>query len=70
MGRQAARVRRGGIARTCAVAVGCLALGGGAFGYFSLGGLAVGGYAYAGGGVALGYHEASGGQRERLLATG
>ncbi len=48
-------------------ALGWWALGGGAMGYYAFGGLAVGGYAYAGDGVALGYHEASGRQKERLL---
>ncbi len=49
------------------LAIGGWALGGGAAGYYAFGGLAVGGYAYAGDGVALGYHEASGRQKERLL---
>ncbi len=49
------------------LSLGLLALGGGAAGYYALGGGAVGGYAYAGNGVALGYHEASGGQKESLF---
>ncbi len=48
-------------------ALGWWAIGGGAAGYYALGGGAVGGYAYAGNGVALGYHEAGGGQKERLF---
>jgi len=42
-------------------------VGGGAIGYRAFGGLAAGGYAYAGNGVAYGYHEASGRQKERLF---
>ncbi len=48
-------------------AVGWWALGGGAVGYYTFGGVAIGAYAYAGHGVALGYYEASGGQKERLF---
>jgi hypothetical protein len=48
-------------------AVGWWALGGCAVGNYAFGGLAVGSYAYAGGGIALGRHEASGGQKERLI---
>src|SRR6266567_295070 len=33
----------------------------------AVGGLAVGGYAYAGNGVAYGYHEACGRQKEKLI---
>lgn len=56
-----------GILALAGLAAGWWALGGGAVGYHAFGGLAVGGYAYSGGGVAFGYHEASGGQKEKLL---
>jgi hypothetical protein len=49
------------------LAVGWWAVGGGAIGYRVFGGLAAGGYAYAGNGVAYGYHEACGRQKERLF---
>jgi hypothetical protein len=55
-----------GLLALAGLAAGWWAIGGGALGYYAFGGLAVGGYAYAGAGVALGYHEASGAQRERL----
>ena len=48
-------------------AIGWRAIGGLAVGYRAAGGLAVGGYAYAGNGVAIGYHEASGRQKEQLI---
>src|SRR6266852_4711593 len=38
-----------------------------AIGYRAFGGLAIGGYGYAGNGVAFGYHEAGGRQKEKLL---
>ena len=38
-----------------------------AIGYRAFGGLACGAYAYAGNGVAYGFYEASGRQRERLF---
>ena len=50
------------------LALGWRAMGGCAVGHAALGGLAVGRYAYAGYGVAYGYDEASGKQRERLFA--
>ncbi len=49
------------------LAIGWHAAGGGAIGYRAFGGLAFGGYAYAGNGVAFGYHEASGRQKEKLF---
>jgi hypothetical protein len=49
------------------LAIGWWANGGGAVGYYAFGGLAVGGYAYAGNGVAVGYHLATGTQKERLF---
>lgn len=48
-------------------AVGWRALGAVAVGHAALGSLAIGRYAYAGPGVAFGYHEASGGQKESLF---
>src|SRR6266851_1164368 len=42
-------------------------IGGGAVGYRAFGGRAVCGYAYAGNGVAYGYHEACGRQKEKLI---
>ncbi len=48
-------------------ALGWWAVGGGAVGKYAFGGLAVGDYAYSGNGVALGRHEASGRQKERLF---
>ncbi len=48
-------------------AVGWWAFGGGAAGYYATGGGAVGAYAYSGNGVALGYYEAHGRQKEKLL---
>lgn len=56
-----------GILSFAGLAIGWWAVGGGAVGYHAFGGLAVGGYAYAGSGVALGYHEASGYQKEKLF---
>lgn len=49
------------------LAIGWQAAGGGAVGYKAFGGLAVGAYAYAGNGVAFGYREASGRQKEKLF---
>jgi hypothetical protein len=49
------------------LALGWRAVGGLAVGQAALGGLAIGKYAYAGNGVALGFSEASGRQKERLL---
>ena len=49
------------------LAIGWWALGGGAVGYHAFGGLAAGAYAYAGNGVAYGFYEASGRQKERLF---
>lgn len=48
-------------------ALGWWAVGGGAVGRYALGGLAVGSHAYAGNGVALGFQEAHGRQKERLV---
>ncbi len=48
-------------------ALGWWAVGGGAVGRYACGGLAIGSHAYAGSGVALGYDEAHGRQKERLL---
>jgi hypothetical protein len=48
-------------------AVGWWAFGGGAAGYYATGGGAAGAYAYSGNGVALGYCEAHGRQKEKLL---
>ncbi len=49
------------------LAVGWRALGGGAIGYRAFGGLAIGAYAYAGNGIAFGYNEAGGRQKEKLF---
>ncbi len=48
-------------------ALGWWALGGGAVGIYAFGGLAIGRHAYAANGVALGYDEAHGRQKESLL---
>ena len=56
-----------GLLAFAGLALGWRALGGVALGYRVFGGLAVGAYAYAGGGVAYGYHEASGRQKEKLV---
>lgn len=44
-----------------------VAIGGAAIGHYLLGGLSVGGIAYAGQGAARGRYLAAGGQSERLL---
>lgn len=49
------------------LALGWRAVGGMAIGQAALGGLAIGKYAYAGNGVAYGFAEASGRQKEQLL---
>jgi hypothetical protein len=56
-----------GVLALAAVAVGWRAIGAVAIGHAALGSLAIGRYAYAGPGVALGYHEASGNQKESLF---
>lgn len=56
-----------GVFALAGLAVGWKAVGGAAIGYRTFGGLAAGGYAYAGNGIAYGYHEASGRQKERLF---
>jgi hypothetical protein len=56
-----------GILAFAGVALGWRAVGGLAIGNAALGGLAIGRYAYAGDGVAFGYDEASGKQKESLF---
>jgi len=56
-----------GILALAGVALGWRAVGGLAIGNAALGGLAIGRYAYAGDGVAFGYDEASGKQKESLF---
>lgn len=56
-----------GILALAGVALGWRAVGGLAIGNAALGGLAIGRYAYAGYGVAFGYDEASGKQKESLF---
>lgn len=56
-----------GILALAGGAAGWWAVGGGAFGRYAFGGLAIGDCAYAGNGVAIGRHEASGRQKEKLL---
>ncbi len=48
-------------------AAGWWAFGGGAVGYYATGGGALGAYAYSGNGVAIGYFEAHGRQKEKLF---
>ena len=56
-----------GIFALAGLAIGWQAAGGGAVGYRAFGGLAAGSYAYAGNGVAYGYYEACGRQKEKLF---
>jgi hypothetical protein len=56
-----------GILALAGAALGWRAVGGLAIGSAALGGLAIGRYAYAGSGVAFGYDEASGKQKESLF---
>jgi hypothetical protein len=56
-----------GILALAGIALGWRAVGGLAAGHAALGGLAIGRYAYAGDGVAFGYDEACGKQKESLF---
>jgi hypothetical protein len=56
-----------GVLALAAVALGWRAVGAVAVGHAALGSLAIGRYAYAGPGVAFGYYEASGKQKESLI---
>jgi hypothetical protein len=56
-----------GILALAGVALGWHAVGGLAIGNAALGALAIGRYAYAGDGVAFGYDEANGKQKESLF---